>query len=144
MKLSSGTLLHRQGEKGLEVLLVHASGNYNRGKPWSIPKGEPDPEETDLEVTARRETREETGVEAGPLVYLGTIQYTKSRKVIHCYAGTAPEDASPRCASWEVDQARFVPIAQARELLHPEQQPLLDRLLAALEAQIFHHGEHRD
>ena len=132
MKQSSGTLLYRQGADGLEVLLVHASGNYNRHKPWGIPKGEPDPEETGMEVTARRETREETGVEAGPLVDLGTIQYTKSRKVIHCYAGPAPADAAPHCGSWEVDQASFVPLARAREVLHPEQQPFLDRLLAHL------------
>ena len=131
MKQSSGTLLYRLGVDGLEVLLVHASGNYNRRKPWSIPKGEPDPDEGDLEITARRETREETGVDAStPLVYLGTIQYSKSRKVIHCYAGPAPADAAPHCASWEVDHACFVPLLRAREVLHPEQQPFLDRLLA--------------
>jgi len=107
---------------------VHASGNYNRHKPWSIPKGEADPGETDLETTARRETREETGVEAGALVYLGSIQYTKSRKVVHCYAGPAPADAAPHCASWEVDQACFVPLERARELLHPEQRVFLERL----------------
>ena len=65
MKQSAGTLLYRTGASGLEVLLVHASGNYNRNKPWGIPKGEPDPDETDLEAVARRETREEAGVEAG-------------------------------------------------------------------------------
>jgi predicted NUDIX family NTP pyrophosphohydrolase len=129
MKQSAGTLLYRRGPEGLEVLLVHASGNYNRGKPWSIPKGEPDPDETDMETTARRETLEETGVEAGPLVAVGTIQYTKSRKTIHGYAGPAPADAAPRCASWEVDQACFVSLDRARNLLHPEQQPFLDRLL---------------
>ncbi len=31
MKESAGTLLYRQGENGLEVLLIHPSGNYNRG-----------------------------------------------------------------------------------------------------------------
>src|SRR5579872_39147 len=41
-KQSSGTLLYRRAPAGLEVLLVHPSGNYNRGKPWSIPKGLPD------------------------------------------------------------------------------------------------------
>lgn len=130
MKKSAGTLLYRHGSDGLEVLLVHPSGNYNRHKPWGIPKGEPDEDETDMEVTARRETREETGVEAGPLVYLGSIQYTKSRKTVHCYAGPAPADAAPHCASWEVDQACFVTLTRAREVMHPEQLPFLDRLLA--------------
>ena len=63
MKQSAGTLLYRQGPDGLEVLIVHPSGAYNRRAPWSIPKGEPDPFETDLEITARRETWEETGVQ---------------------------------------------------------------------------------
>ncbi len=128
-KQSAGTLLYRQTEAGLDVLIVHPSGAYNRNKPWSIPKGIPDPGETDLEATARRETWEETGVTAGPLASLGFIDYRKSSKRIHCFAGPAPHDASPRTASWEVDQARFVRLAEARELLHPDQQVFLDRLL---------------
>ena len=79
MKRSSGTLLYRNGPDGLEVLLVHPSGNYNRKAPWGIPKGELD-EGEDLETAARRETQEETGVEAGSLVALGHIVYKKSKK----------------------------------------------------------------
>jgi predicted NUDIX family NTP pyrophosphohydrolase len=131
MKESAGTLLYRQGAGELEVLLVHPSGNYNRRAPWSIPKGEPG-EDASLEETARRETREETGVTAGDLVALGHCDYTKSRKRIHCFAGAAPADAAPHPASWEVDQARFVPLEEARRLLHPDQVPFLDRLLAHL------------
>lgn len=127
MKQSAGTLLYRKGPQGLEVLLVHPSGAYNRGKPWSIPKGEPG-DETDLEVTARRETLEETGIAAVTLVSLGHAEYRKSRKRIHCFAGPAPDDAAPQCASWEVDQARFVPLDEARQLLHPDQCVFLDRL----------------
>jgi predicted NUDIX family NTP pyrophosphohydrolase len=130
MKQSAGTLLYRQGPDGLEVLLVHPSGNYNRKAPWSIPKGEPD--EGSLEENARRETVEETGVTAGELIDLGHIDYTKSRKRIFCFAGAAPPDAAPHCASWEVDRAEFVPLARARELLHPEQVPFLDRLVEHL------------
>jgi predicted NUDIX family NTP pyrophosphohydrolase len=132
MKQAAGTLLYRQGPEGLEVLLVHSSGNYNRGKPWSIPKGETDPGETDLETTARRETLEETGIVAGTLTPLGHIQYSKSRKRIHAYGGPAPADAEPRCASWEIDQAKFVSMEEARRLIHPEQAPFLDRLAELL------------
>lgn len=127
MRQSAGTLLYRRPADGLEVLLVHPSGGYNRHAPWSIPKGEPG-EETDLEGTARRETLEETGVTAGPLVYLGSMQYRKSRKEVHCYTGPAPPDADPKPTSWEVDQARFLPLARAREVLHPDQCVFLDRL----------------
>jgi predicted NUDIX family NTP pyrophosphohydrolase len=134
MKNAAGTLLYRQGASGLEVLLIHPSGWYNRGKPWGIPKGEPDPGE-DLETTARRETREEAGVEAGELIPIGSITYTKSRKEIHAFAGPAPADAAPRCASWEVDAAEFVPLEEARQRIHPDQAAFLDRLVALLEKQ---------
>ena len=128
MKQSAGTLLYRDGPQGLEVLLVHASGNYNRNKPWSIPKGEPDAA-ADLEETARRETLEETGVTiTGPLTSLGHIDYTKSKKRVHCFAGPAPADAAPKPSDWEVDRAEFASVEKARELLHPEQRVFLDRL----------------
>jgi predicted NUDIX family NTP pyrophosphohydrolase len=128
VKESAGTLLYRHARDGLlEVLLVHPSGPYNRKAPWSIPKGLPDPGEP-LDRAARRETEEETGVRAGTLQPLGSVVLTKSRKRIHGFAGPAPDGAAPRCASWEVDCAEFVPVARARELLHPEQRPLVDRL----------------
>ena len=133
MKESAGTLLYRVGPQGLEVLLVHPSGAYNRRAPLSIPKGVPD-EDGSLEDTARRETLEETGVTTEQLVPLGYIDYRKSRKRIHCFAGPAPEKAAPRCASWEVDQARFLPIDKAREVLHPDQQAFVDRLVELLKS----------
>ena len=137
MKQSAGLLLYRFAEPResredvLEVLLVHPSGNYNRRAPWSIPKGLPDAGET-VEAAARRETVEETGVVAGELLPLGSVILKKSRKEIHAFAGAAPNDAAPAPASWEVDRAEFVTLATARELLHPDQVPLLDRLLELL------------
>jgi predicted NUDIX family NTP pyrophosphohydrolase len=132
MKQSAGTLLYRQEAHGLEVLLVHPSGNYNRKAPWSIPKGIPDPGE-ELEAAARRETREETGVEAGPLTPLDSIVYQKSRKRIFCFTGPAPKGAQPRCVSWEVDCAEFVTLERARQVIHPDQTPFLDRLVELLQ-----------
>src|SRR3954467_11865971 len=138
-KLSSGTVLWRVVEGGaIEILLVHPAGNYNRRAPWGIPKGAPDPEE-DLEATARRETWEETGLQIdGPLVNLGYVDYTRSKKRVHGFAAKAPDGAAPRCASWEVDKAEFIEITRARRIIHPDQAALLDRLqrhLAAPESQ---------
>lgn len=127
MRESAGTLLYRLRDGTVEVLLVHPSGNYNRKAPWSIPKGEPGPEE-DLEATARRETVEETGLAPSELVPLGGMIYQKSRKRVHAFTGAAPIDAKPHCASWEVDRAEFLPIDQARDLIHPDQRIFLDRL----------------
>ena len=134
MKEAAGLLLYRGRGETLEVILVHPSGDARRDKPWSIPKGLPDDGES-LEETARRETAEEAGVTAAGLPYeLGSIQYTtKSRKVVHAFAGPAPDDAEPHPASWEVDRAEFVSIDQARRLLHPDQVPLVDRLVAQLD-----------
>jgi len=132
MKQSAGTLLYRDGADGLEVLLVHPSGAYNRHAPWGIPKGIPNTGE-ELEAAARRETWEEPSVKvAGVLVSLGSMKYRKSRKEVHAYAGPAPADAAPRCASWEVDQCCFLPLAEARERIHPDQAVFLDRLLEHL------------
>ncbi len=128
MKETAGTLLYRQAGNDLEVLLVHPSGNYNKKSPWSIPKGLPEPGET-MEDAARRETYEEAGIVAGSLQPLGYVDYKKSRKRIHCFVGQAPEDAQPRCASWEVDKSEFVGMDLARSLLHPDQRAFLDRLL---------------
>jgi 8-oxo-dGTP pyrophosphatase MutT (NUDIX family) len=131
MKQSAGTLLYRWGDAGLEVLLVHASGAYNRRAPWGIPKGLLEPDE-EMQATARRETLEETGVRAGELAYLGSMEYKRSRKRIHCFAGPAPEAARPRPSSWEVDGAELVTLSRARELIHPDQAVFLDLLVEAL------------
>ena len=107
---------------------MHPAGNYNRRAPWGIPKGAPEPDEV-LEATARREVLEETGVTVGgPLVDLGYVDYTRSKKRVHAFAGPAPDDVAPRCASWEVDKVEFIEITRARRIIHPDQAQLLDRL----------------
>ncbi len=133
MKESAGTLLYRIRDGQLEVLLVHPSGNYNRRAPWSIPKGLVDEGETPEEA-ARRETLEETGMQAGPFVPLGSICYTKSRKRVHAFAALA-DPGDPHPASWEVDRAEFVPLETAGRLLHPDQRPFLQRLEEWLKSQ---------
>jgi len=129
-KQSAGLLLHTTTDGETLVLVVHPSGAYNRSAPYSLPKGEPDDDEA-LEDAARRETREEVGIDVtGPLVSLGHVDYTKSRKRVFAWAAELPEGAEPRCASWEIDRAELVPIARARELLHPDQRAFVDRFEA--------------
>ena len=129
--LSAGTLLYRFNGTSHEVLLVHPSGNYNRRAPWSIPKGIPEPGES-AEEAARRETLEETGIQAGELTDLGRICYRSGRKEVHGFAGAVTEDAKPECASWEVDRAEFVSLETAYRIVHPDQVPLLERLVKLL------------
>ena len=125
---SSGTLLYREGPDGLEVLLVHPSGNYNHGKPGASPRAS----RTKRNRIWKRPTSRNFGgdrSDSGDAPPLGHADYRKSGKRIHCFAGPAPADAAPRTASWEVDQASFVSLAKARQLLHPDQQIFLDRLV---------------
>jgi len=131
VKESAGTLLYRHRNGQLEVLLIHHAGGYNRNAPWGIPKGTIEPGET-VEQAARRETIEETGVTAGDLVPVGSIQYRRSRKRVYGFAGPAPENAAPRCASWEIDRAEFLLMEEARRRIHVDQLPFLDRLLQLL------------
>ncbi len=131
-KRSAGCLLYRWRGETLEALLVHPSGHYNRRAPWGIPKGEPEPGES-LEDAARRETEEETGVRPlSSLIDLGFIDYRRTRKRIHAFAGPLPEGAEPRCASWEIDRAELFPLETARARIHPDQRPFIDRLVAHL------------
>lgn len=132
MKQSAGLLLWREVASGIEVLLVHASGPYNARAPYGIPKGELDEGESPADA-ARREVREETGVDVPPpYVDLGHVDYKKSRKRIHAFAAELPSGATPRCASWEIDRAEMVSIEKALEIIHPDQAAFLERLARAL------------
>jgi 8-oxo-dGTP pyrophosphatase MutT (NUDIX family) len=127
MKESAGTLLHRCREGRLEVLIIKPGG-FAAKYGWSIPKGLVEAGE-DAEMAARRETLEETGIEAGPLELLGRIEYTKSKKRIDCFFGPAPDGAEPRqTRDLEVADVRFVEKDEARRLLHRDQRAFIEML----------------
>lgn len=125
MKETAGTLLYRRKGRTHEVLLVKPSGPAAQYG-WSIPKGHPNAKES-LEDAARRETFEETGCRAGTLKYLGYIDYVRSRKRVHCFCGPAEGD-EPTSDSWEVSEAKFVSLPQAKRILHRDQVLLIDLL----------------
>lgn len=133
MKITAGVLLYRDSDKGLEVLIVHPAGNYNRNKPYSIPKGELDKGE-ELEDAARRELEEETGLTCRKLYELGYIDYKKSSKRVYGFAAKASKSARPYVASWEIDEAEFMPARKAVKLLHPDQKVFVKRLKNFLQA----------
>jgi len=133
MKVSCGTLLYREGRNGTEVLLVHPSGNYNAKARWSIPKGEQDHGEN-KEEAARRETKEEIGIEPpAHLDSLGEVVYTSRKKRVLCFAGEVPLHTKAHCASWEIDQAEFMGLEEAEEKIMPAQIPFIHRLKHKLE-----------
>ncbi len=149
---SAGILLHRMTASGLEVWLGHMGGPFWARKQehaWSIPKGEAEPGESDLEV-ALREFAEELGTPAPELSYdeLGTFRYA-SGKTVTVFAGAAPDfdlaeiagnefelewpPRSGRMARFpELDSARWVGLSEARSLLVTGQLPALDALTTRL------------
>ena len=156
--ISAGVLVWRRVAGTLEVLIVHPGGPFFANKDaggWSIPKGECEPsgdrpiDEEVLRETALRELTEETGLAPEtPMVALGRVKQ-KSGKVVHAFAMEAdgelpvghrppqirlefPRGSMREIAFPEVDQARFVAIAVAREKLNVAQVELLDRLIASV------------
>lgn len=149
--LSAGLLLWRPSDDGVEVFVAHMGGPFWRRRPraWSIPKGLVETGEDPLD-TARREFREEIGVEAptGEVRDLGDVQQASGKRV-RVFALAAPDlhvdevrsntvlIELPRGSGRyvevrEVDDARWVPVDAARELLVAGQVAALDRLVALL------------
>jgi predicted NUDIX family NTP pyrophosphohydrolase len=144
---SAGIVLHRDGARGLEVLLVHPGGPFWAKKDdgaWSIPKGEYDPDEDAL-ACAVREFEEETGtrLDGAELVELGAV-VQKAGKEVSAWAVRGDLDpATVRSNSFtmewpprsgrrqefpEVDRAEWFALDEARAKLVPAQVELIDRL----------------
>ncbi len=87
-RLSAGLLMYRVRDDRLQVFLAHPGGPYFTNKDdgsWTIPKGEPDPDE-DLLEAARREFQEETSIEStGPFIPSTPVKQ-KGGKVVHAWA----------------------------------------------------------
>jgi predicted NUDIX family NTP pyrophosphohydrolase len=151
-KLSAGLLLYRFVEDNLEVLIGHPGGPLWARKDdgaWSIPKGEYT-EGEDPWTVAQREFEEELGKKApaGPRMDFAPVKQP-SGKVITAFAvrgdldleGTFsntfelewPRGSGNVRAFPEIDRVGWFSVAAARSKLLKGQQPLLDRLLAALE-----------
>jgi len=151
-KRSAGILLYRYHGGELQVLIGHPGGPYWAHKPdegtWSIPKGEPGSEETDLAATARREFAEETGAQVtGSLRDLGSIV---SRSGKHIFVWAAPGDLDPATShsnlfsmEWppssgvighfpEIDQVGWFNLADAGRKLRAPQDLFLERLEQSL------------
>lgn len=151
MRMSGGILLYRHAAPGLQVLLAHPGGPYFRDRDeghWTIPKGEPDPDEPLLDA-AVREFAEETGLPLpeGPRLELGSITQ-KGGKVVHAWA--VEGDLDPTAArsneidiEWpprsgrtqafpEIDRVAWFDPGDARRRIKDAQIALIDRLEAAL------------
>ncbi len=152
-RTSAGILLYRRVGSRLEVLLAHPGGPIFARRDaghWTIPKGEPGPDEPLLAV-ARREFAEETGTDLDDdtgLIELGSITQ-KGGKVVHAWAiegdldpATArsnefelqwPPRSGGMCRFPEIDRVAWFAPDEARVRIKPTQIALIDRLESALE-----------
>ncbi len=142
---SAGILLFRQRDE-LEVLLIKPGGPFWRNRnagAWMIPKGMIEPGEAPAEA-ALREFEEETGTRLTALPFpLATVRQAGG-KMVEAFAVEGdldpaqitsvefelewPPKSGRRKTFPEVEQARWMNLAEAREYMLPSQLPLLDAL----------------
>ncbi|MGF1666598.1 MAG: NUDIX domain-containing protein [Acidimicrobiia bacterium] len=121
---ASGGVVVRPSANGVEVLVIHRP-HYDD---WSLPKGKDDPGETP-ERAALRELHEETGYRARIVTRLGDQHYTvnngRPKTVVYFVMRPTASDGFKRNA--EVDEIRWVALAEARQMLSYEyDRDLLD------------------
>ena len=121
--------------RGHELLVITPAGKRVTG----LPKGGMDPGETP-EQTAAREVREETGVTVSVGERLGQVDYTYRRggrpiaKTVHFYLCMF-EDGDTADHDHEVDDARWMPLAEARRRLsYPGERRMIEEALSVLAA----------
>lgn len=149
-QLSAGILLFRQRNGTIEVLLIKPGGPFWRNKDagaWMIPKGGVEPGEKAAEA-ALREFEEETGTRLMSVPFhLATVKQAGG-KIVEAFAVEGDLDpATVRSNEFEVEwpprsgrlvpfpevaEARWMSLADARDLMLPSQLPLLDALGAKL------------
>jgi 8-oxo-dGTP pyrophosphatase MutT (NUDIX family) len=112
----------RRGAVGVEIALIRPRGTER----WQLPKGLVDPGEVP-ELTARREVREEAGVDGEVVAPIETIEYwyvgterdgtrVRFHKSVHFFL-LSYRSGEVGDHDREVAEARWVPIADALGLL---------------------------
>jgi 8-oxo-dGTP pyrophosphatase MutT (NUDIX family) len=106
---AAGGVVHRVGDAGREVLLVHRRSHRD----WSLPKGKLDPGES-LKMAAGREVEEETGYRCELGKRVGLVRYVDARGrekgVVYWFMTPVAGSFTPNS---EVDEIEWVPLAEA-------------------------------
>jgi predicted NUDIX family NTP pyrophosphohydrolase len=152
MPTSAGLLMYRVRDGELQLLLAHPGGPFFANKDdgaWTIPKGMPDDPAEDLLECAKREFREETGLDPGPgpFLPLGSIKQ-KGGKTVHAWAFEGDCDPAQivsntfrvqwpyKSGKWitvpEIDRAVFFRIPDALRKINPAQAAFVTNLAEAV------------
>jgi len=143
---SAGVLLFRHRDGEVEVLLIKPGGPFWRNKDagaWMIPKGNVESGEAPAEA-ALREFEEETGTKLSSVPFPLASVRQAGGKIVEAFALEGDLDAAairsidfelewpPRSGRRrrypEAEEARWMTIGEARQLMLPSQLPLLDAL----------------
>lgn len=149
-KFSAGLLVHRGGERALEVFLVHPGGPYWKNKDagaWSIPKGEYAQGEDALDA-ARREFLEETGIAlegvftaipparqaGGKIISAWCVPGDFDAKTIrsNCFSMEWPPRSGRMKSFPEVDRGGWFSLDEAMTKVIAGQRPLIEALKKGL------------
>ena len=125
VRAAGGLVLRRSPSGTLETVLVHRPAYDD----WSFPKGKLIRGETEEEA-AVREVEEETGLRCELGREVGTTSYRdpQGRQKTARYWEMAPIEGE-LAATNEVDEARWVPLEDAADILtHTRDRELLERL----------------
>jgi predicted NUDIX family NTP pyrophosphohydrolase len=143
---SAGILLFRQRDGATEVLLIKPGGPFWRNKDagaWMIPKGKLEPGEASAEA-ALREFAEETGTRLTAVPFPLAVIRQAGGKIVEAFAVEGDLDPAAVLSNefemeWpprsgraerfpEVEQARWMSLAEARAMMLASQLPLLEAL----------------
>ncbi|RMD45858.1 MAG: NUDIX hydrolase [Aquificota bacterium] len=126
-EFSAGGVVYRKNEEGkLEILLIRVKTR------WSFPKGNIEKGEP-KDQAALREVKEETGVDAEIVEYLGEVDYwysmglTRIHKFVYYYLMKyAGGDIVPQ--KEEIDEAKFIPFEDVEKTLsYPTDKEVFQR-----------------
>lgn len=129
VRRSCGVIPYRKTESGVRYLLLLQTNGF-----WSFPKGHIEPFESE-EETALRELQEETGMTAAlqpEFRALVTYPMTggKTKQVV-VFPGEVSGDLTLQRT--EAVDSRWVTAEEAKQLLHPDFRPVIDRVQTILE-----------
>jgi len=126
IRAAGGVVVRQRPDGALEVAVVHRPAYDD----WTLPKGKLQAGERE-EHTALREVEEETGMRCRLERALGSTKYKDHRgrqKIVHYWVMRALDGHFK--ATKEVDQLRWVPVAEASDILtyHHDRTLLLEGL----------------
>ncbi len=119
-QVSSGGVIYRSEGERVFIALIRRGG----GRIWCLPKGIVE-ESEDLEKTAAREVKEETGLDGRIVDKIGEINYwfydreseSKINKTVHFYL-LEYLSGSVEDHDFEVEEVRWFPIEEAVKIMN--------------------------